>query len=82
MARRTSMPVLTFKASAMRVRVPASAANLGPAFDCAALALDWYDDLVAQVSDEPGIEVDMVGEGADDLPRDGKHLVAKSMMMA
>lgn len=82
MARRTSMPVLTFKASAMRVRVPASAANLGPAFDCAGLALDWYDDLVAQVSDEPGIEVDMVGEGAEDLPRDGKHLVAKSMMMA
>ncbi len=82
MARRTSAPVLTFKASAMRVRVPATSANLGPAFDCAGLALDWYDDLVAQVSDEPGIEVDMVGEGADDLPRDGKHLVAKSMMAA
>ena len=55
MARRTSLPVLTFKASAMRVRVPASAANLGPAFDAAGLALDWYDDMVAQVSDDPGI---------------------------
>jgi homoserine kinase len=82
MARKNALPILTFKASAMQVRVPASSANLGPGYDAAGLALDWYDDMVAQVLDEPGIFVDMVGEGADTLPRDGKHLVAKAMMAA
>ena len=82
MARRPSAPVLTFKASPVRVRVPATSANLGPAFDCAGLALDWYDDMIAQVTDEPGVEVDIAGEGADTLPRDAKHLVARSMLAA
>lgn len=82
MAPRKSAPTLTFKAAPVRVRVPATSANLGPAFDAAGLALDWYDDMVSQVTDEPGIEIDMIGEGADTLPRDGKHLIAKSMMAA
>ena len=34
----------------VRVRVPATSANLGPAFDSAGLCLALYDDLVAQVT--------------------------------
>ena len=82
MARRPTPPALTFRAAAVRVRVPASSANLGPGFDSLGLALDWFDDLVAQVNDEPGISVDAMGEGAEDLPKDGKHLVAKAMIAA
>jgi homoserine kinase len=74
--------VLNFKASPVRVRVPATSANLGPGFDSLGLALDWYDDLVAQVIDEPVIEIDLIGEGADTLPRDQKHLVIKAMHAA
>ncbi|MEN9923739.1 MAG: hypothetical protein RIS09_1253, partial [Actinomycetota bacterium] len=69
MAKRRGTPVLNFKASPVRVRVPATSANLGPGFDSLGLALDWYDDLVAQVIDEPVIEIDLIGEGADTLPR-------------
>ena len=75
-------PVLNFKAAPVRVRVPATSANLGPAFDAAGLALDMYDEVIAQILDEPTIEIDIAGEGADELPRDGKHLIAKSMMIA
>lgn len=82
MAKRRGAPVLNFKASPVRVRVPATSANLGPGFDSLGLALDWYDDLVAQVIDEPVIEVDLIGEGADTLPRDQKHLVIKAMQGA
>lgn len=82
MARRPTPPALTFRAAPVRVRVPASSANLGPGFDSLGLALDWFDDMVAQVNDEPGITVDSVGEGADTLPKDGKHLVAKAMLAA
>ena len=74
--------MLTFKAAPVRVRVPATSANLGSAFDSAGLALSLYDDLVAVITDEPGISVDISGEGADTLPRNQKHLVARSMIAA
>jgi homoserine kinase len=62
------------------VRVPATSANLGPGFDALGLALTLYDDVVAQVSDDAGIRVDVHGEGADAVPRDHRHLVAKAML--
>lgn len=70
----------TFRAAPTRVRVPATSANLGPGFDAFGLSLALYDDVVAQVSDEPGVRVDAHGEGADTLPRDHRHLVAKAML--
>ena len=82
MAPRRPRSMLTFKAAPVRVRVPATSANLGSAFDSAGLALSIYDDLIAVVTDEPGITVDISGEGADTLPRNHKHLVAKSMIAA
>lgn len=68
-----------FKSAPVRVRVPASSANLGSGFDSAGLALALYDDVVAQVVDEPGFSIDVHGEGQDSLPRDHHHLVAKAM---
>lgn len=79
---RHNRPTLTFKASPIRVRVPATSANLGSAFDCGGLALSLYDELVAQITDDEGINVDIHGEGAEELPRNHRHLVAKSMLAA
>ena len=58
----------------MRVKVPASSANLGPGFDVLALALDLH----VEVSVEPaaGLEVVASGEGQD-LPADASHLAAR-----
>jgi len=72
----------TFRAAPTRVRVPATSANLGPGFDAFGLALAMYDDVVAQVSDVPGVRVDVHGEGAESVPRDHRHLVAKAMLRA
>ena len=47
---------------------PASTANLGPAFDCAAAALELWNELVVEESDGGGVEIE--GEGAAELPRD------------
>jgi homoserine kinase len=69
-----------FRAAPTRVRVPATSANLGPGFDAFGAALSLYDDVVAQVSDDAGIRVDVHGEGADAVPRDHRHLVAKAML--
>ena len=58
------------------VRVPATAANLGPGFDSCGLALGWYDTISAGEITE-GLEVVLSGEGADTLPRDESHLVVQ-----
>lgn len=79
---RHNRPTLTFKASPIRVRVPATSANLGSAFDCGGLAVSLYDELIAQITDDEGINVDIHGEGAEELPRNHRHLVAKSMLAA
>jgi homoserine kinase len=62
------------------VRVPATSANLGPGFDALGAALALYDDVVAQVSDDAGVRVDVHGEGAESVARDHRHLVAKAML--
>ncbi len=66
-------------AAAVTVHVPASSANLGSAFDCAGLAVDMWDTFTAEITDERGVRVTTVGEGAEDLPTDCSHLVAESM---
>jgi homoserine kinase len=70
-----------FRAAAVRVRVPASSANLGPAFDAAALALTLYDDVVVRVADA-GLSIDVAGEGAAALPRGERHLVVRAARAA
>jgi homoserine kinase len=70
--------VPSFRAAPVRVRVPATSANLGPGFDSAGLALTLYDDVVVRVA-ESGLVVDVAGEGADDVPRDRRHLVVKAL---
>ncbi|SDO20438.1 homoserine kinase [Klenkia soli] len=64
----------------VRIRVPATSANLGPAFDSAGLALSLYDELEVSVVD--GLEVVVEGFGADDLPRDETHLVVRAFRAA
>jgi homoserine kinase len=59
--------------------VPATSANLGPGFDALGLALGWYDDVSAAVLDGPGLDIEIEGTGAGDLPRDERHLVVRAM---
>ncbi len=67
--------------SAVRVRVPATSANLGPAFDCAGLALTLHDDVEFAVADA-GLDVTVTGVGAEELSCDERHLVVRSFRAA
>lgn len=69
---------MAFRAAPVRVRVPATSANLGPGFDALGLALSLYDDVVVRVADE-GLFVDVAGEGADTIPRTRRHLVVRAL---
>lgn len=67
---------MPFADKAVRVRVPATSANLGPGYDTFGLALAHYDEVTAQVTAEGlGIEVD----GPDEVALDESHLVVRSM---
>jgi homoserine kinase len=66
---------------AVRVRVPATSANLGPAFDCAGLALGLHDHLEFTVPGT-GLEVAITGEGAQELETDESHLVVRAFRAA
>jgi homoserine kinase len=59
------------------VRVPATAANLGPGFDALALALDLWNEIEVDLDASPSVEVS--GEGAGELPEDASNLVFRSM---
>jgi homoserine kinase len=67
--------------SVLRVRVPASTANLGPGFDALGLALALYDEVeVALVPS--GLRVEVRGEGAGQVPTDETHLVVRALRAA
>jgi homoserine kinase len=59
------------------VRVPATAANLGPGFDSFGLALDLCN--VVSVDTAGPAEIGWDGEGADELPVDGSDLIGRVM---
>lgn len=69
----------TFRANPIQVQVPATSANVGPGFDAFGLALGLHDRYVAQIMDEPGLDIDVTGEGAENVRRDEKNLVVKAM---
>ena len=66
--------VRKIKKMKVRVKVPATSANLGPGFDAIGLALQIYNELTLSVAVGPRPEVQIEGEGAETLPRDDSHL--------
>ncbi len=66
---------------AVRVRVPATSANLGPGFDALGLALTLHDDVDAWIC-ESGLSIEISGEGADLAGAGEEHLVVRAMRAA
>lgn len=62
------------------VAVSATSANLGPGFDCLALALDWQEQVDLTVLPS-GFAIEVSGEGADRIPRDESHLIIRSALV-
>ncbi|HET8583678.1 MAG TPA: homoserine kinase [Jatrophihabitans sp.] len=67
-----------FVEGTVRVRVPATSANLGPGYDALGLALGLYDDVTAEITGT-GLLVEVDGEGSADVRRDESHLVVRAM---
>jgi homoserine kinase len=61
------------------VKVPATSANLGPGFDTLGMALSYYDELEVEAVDTTDSVVEVIGEGAGDVPTGDDNLVVKSI---
>jgi homoserine kinase len=61
----------------VHVRAPASTANLGPGFDCAAAALELWNELIVEPNGA-GVCVEIEGESENELSRDEDHLALRA----
>jgi homoserine kinase len=72
---------VSWLADPVRVRVPATSANLGPGFDALGLALTLHDEVEARILPD-GLFVEISGEGADLAGAGEEHLVVRAMRVA
>jgi homoserine kinase len=66
------------EAGAVRVRVPATSANLGPGFDAFGLALTRYDELTV-IPGGSEVLVEVTGPGEGEVALDESHLVVRAI---
>jgi homoserine kinase len=64
----------------VRVRVPATSANLGPGFDVLGLALALHNEIEAEEADRVSVAIE--GEGAGRLETGARNVVARAVRMA
>ncbi len=65
--------------SAVTVRVPATSANLGPGFDCLAIALDLWNEMTFELR-PGGVQVTTSGEGSDWLYNDHRSMLWQAVL--
>ncbi len=63
----------------VRVKAPATTANLGPGYDCLGLALDVWNTIEVELLDGGDPVVEVTGEGAGELATGRDNLVYRSM---
>lgn len=61
----------------IKIRVPATSANLGPGFDCLGLALDIWNETSFEIAQETSFGAS--GEGADKLSAHPNNLLIRAM---
>src|SRR5438552_14055224 len=69
-------------AQRISVRVPATSANLGCAFDCAALALNLYLDISVAPRADKEVTVAYRGVNPDRIPTDRTNMIVSTMLNA
>lgn len=65
----------------VRLRVPATSANLGPGFDTLGLALTLYDDVEIEWAGA-GLSIEVTGEGEETAGRGADHLIVRTFRTA
>lgn len=62
----------------VRVKVPATTANLGSGFDCLGMALELHNTVEMSLAE--GLVIDVQGEGEKDIARDERNVVYQAVV--
>ncbi|MGM0502613.1 MAG: homoserine kinase [Bacillota bacterium] len=62
----------------IKVKIPATTANLGPGFDTLGMGLEFYNQLEVKEI-ESGLKIEIEGQGKGQLPTDEENLVYQAM---
>ncbi len=63
----------------VKVRVPGTSANCGPGFDCLGVACTIYNELELKLLPEERLEINITGDGAENIPTDERNIVWRSI---
>lgn len=63
----------------IKIRVPATSANLGPGFDCLGLALNIWNEVTFEPAEK--ISYHVTGEGAEKLNKGSRNLLTKAFTL-
>lgn len=61
------------------VKVSGSSANLGPGFDSLGIALKIYDYITLQIRNDSKLNIKILGEGQDKIPKTSNNLIIKTI---
>ena len=64
----------------IKVRVPATTANLGPGFDTLGMALGGLYNYVSLEESDEDLKITVEGDGTEQIPLDASNIVYKSML--
>ena len=63
----------------VKVRVPGTSANCGPGFDCLGVACTIYNELKLTLLEEERLDIEITGDGAENIPVDERNIVWRSI---
>lgn len=63
----------------VKVRVPGTSANCGPGFDCLGVACTIYNELELTLLEEERLDIEITGDGAENIPVDARNIVWRSI---
>ena len=63
----------------VKVRVPGTSANCGPWFDCLGVACTIYNELELTLLEEERLDIEITGDGAENIPVDERNIVWRSI---
>ena len=63
----------------VKVRVLGTSANCGPGFDCLGVACTIYNELELTLLEEERLDIEITGDGAENIPVDERNIVWRSI---
>ena len=61
----------------VKIKVPATTANIGPGFDCLGMALDLWNEIEFTPKTNSS-SISITGEGIQELPRDSENMIIQA----